>query len=122
MGVLAGTPDPNHGPGRHREPRGIVQPHGRGGARVPRLELGGPRRHGRDGEDLAMIQAIKDWLGSEAGQIVLFSALKIIGVFAVLMFIVAYAVWVERRTAALIQDRLGPNRVGPLGLLQPGAA
>jgi NADH-quinone oxidoreductase subunit H len=68
-----------------------------------------------------MIQAIKDWLGSEVGQFILFSALKILGVFSVLMFIVAYAVWVERRTAAFIQDRLGPNRVGWFGLLQPAA-
>ena len=36
----------------------------------------------------------------------LFSALKIVGVFAVLMPIVAYAVWVERKVSALIQDRL----------------
>jgi len=68
-----------------------------------------------------MIQAILDWFGSEAGQFVLFSALKILGVFSVLMFIVAYAVWVERKTAAAIQDRHGPNRVGPFGLLQPAA-
>jgi len=68
-----------------------------------------------------MIQAILDWFASETGQFILFSALKILGVFSVVMFIVAYAVWVERRTAAFIQDRLGPNRVGPLGLLQPAA-
>jgi len=52
-------------------------------------------------------------------QFALFSAVKVLAVFSVVMFGVAYAVYVERRLCAFIQDRLGPNRVGPQGLLQP---
>jgi NADH-quinone oxidoreductase subunit H len=61
------------------------------------------------------------WINQLSGtqQFALFSAVKIFAVFAVMMSIVAYAVLVERRVAAFIQDRLGPNRVGPFGLLQP---
>jgi NADH-quinone oxidoreductase subunit H len=54
-------------------------------------------------------------------QFVLFSAIKVAGVFAVVMPMVAYAVLAERKVAAFIQDRYGPNRVGWFGLLQPVA-
>ncbi len=37
---------------------------------------------------------------------------------AMLFSMVPMMVWVERRGSALIQDRRGPNRVGPLGLFQ----
>jgi len=39
--------------------------------------------------------------------------------FGIFPGVVAYMVWGERKVAARFQDRIGPNRVGPLGLLQP---
>jgi NADH-quinone oxidoreductase subunit H len=53
------------------------------------------------------------------GEFILFSFIKIICVIGVLMPMIAYSVWVERKVSAFIQDRVGPNRVGPAGLLQP---
>jgi NADH-quinone oxidoreductase subunit H len=40
-------------------------------------------------------------------------------IMQMLLGLIAYLILLERRTAAFIQDRLGPNRVGPQGLLQP---
>ena len=47
------------------------------------------------------------------------SLIKIAALIAVVLGIMNYAVYAERRISALIQDRLGPNRVGPAGLFQP---
>lgn len=44
---------------------------------------------------------------------------KIGVVLGVLLTGVAYSVYAERRVSAFIQNRIGPNRVGPEGLLQP---
>src|SRR5512143_497235 len=44
--------------------------------------------------------------------------LTAIGTLIVLMSIAAGLIYIERRLLALWQDRYGPNRVGPFGLLQ----
>ena len=54
-----------------------------------------------------------------AGWPVIWNLLKIILVLAPLMGAVAYATLWERKLLGWIQVRHGPNRVGPLGLLQP---
>jgi NADH-quinone oxidoreductase subunit H len=39
--------------------------------------------------------------------------------FLITLGIAAYSTYFERKVAAFMQDRIGPNRAGPLGLLQP---
>ena len=47
------------------------------------------------------------------------TSLKVAVMFGVVMLTVAYTTLAERRVSGFIQDRIGPNRVGPFGLLQP---
>jgi NADH-quinone oxidoreductase subunit H len=46
------------------------------------------------------------------------SAVQVVGILTVLIVTAALLIWVERRLLGIWQDRLGPNRVGPLGLFQ----
>ena len=50
---------------------------------------------------------------------ILFKTILIGIIFLISLGIAAYSTYAERKVAAFMQDRVGPDRAGPFGLLQP---
>ena len=56
---------------------------------------------------------------NEAFQVALWALVKVGIILGVMLGVVSYLIYAERKICGHIQARTGPNRVGPLGLLQP---
>ena len=61
------------------------------------------------------------WGMPEIAANILIGFLGVLLLISVLMVLDIFLVWIERKVVARFQDRLGPNRVGPFGLIQPFA-
>ena len=53
--------------------------------------------------------------GNDPGLVI---AVKVLGIFAIMVLMTLLTIWAERRVVGRMQMRIGPNRVGPFGLLQ----